>query len=404
MKYGMRRHKHRLIKFLAAMLVVLGLLAAWRFLIYRTGELTTLDESSGSIINRPVPKEVISRTMIFGDVFWGRYIDDWAKQTNQVNEYPFSGLNTMSRQEYDTWIANLECPLTDKYVPSAEQDRDLSFSCPKNYVGEAAKWFTAFSLANNHTDNQEDVSGFDQTKQALNEAGIQYFGHYNPEETSSACEILSLPARYKMNDGSFKQANMPLALCGVNHVSKLPDQDLIDEIKRYSTILPVWVYGHMGTEYTTDPSPIQQQVYRGYIDAGADMVIGSHPHRVQTAENYKGKLIIYSLGNFIFDQLGAEEHGGREVWRGMGLGVEVSVAMDNSVLLWTRLSEECRSADDTCADKSAYQGLVRPNYQYKFSVVTTDNSAKGVAKKASEEWHGETLERLAWPQLLLSFE
>lgn len=64
----------------------------------------------------------------------------------------------------------------------------------------------------------------------------------------------------------------------------------------------VIVVPHWGEEYTSLPTPGQQQVGRKFIDAGADVVIGMHPHVVQSIEQYKNKLIFYSIGNFIFDQ------------------------------------------------------------------------------------------------------
>ncbi|HET9615114.1 MAG TPA: CapA family protein [Candidatus Limnocylindrales bacterium] len=68
----------------------------------------------------------------------------------------------------------------------------------------------------------------------------------------------------------------------------------------------VIVYPHWGIEYTFGPSPLQQRLGRQMIDAGADMVIGNHPHWVQSVEIYKGKPIWYSLGNFTFDQSWSE--------------------------------------------------------------------------------------------------
>jgi len=61
-------------------------------------------------------------------------------------------------------------------------------------------------------------------------------------------------------------------------------------------------YFHWGIEYTKVPTKAQQALARAAIDAGADMVLGNHPHWTQGVEEYKGKLIIYSMGNFVFDQ------------------------------------------------------------------------------------------------------
>jgi poly-gamma-glutamate synthesis protein (capsule biosynthesis protein) len=68
----------------------------------------------------------------------------------------------------------------------------------------------------------------------------------------------------------------------------------------------VIVFPHWGIEYTFGPSPLQHRLGRLMIDAGADMVIGNHPHWVQSVEIYKGKPIWYSLGNFTFDQSWSE--------------------------------------------------------------------------------------------------
>ena len=64
----------------------------------------------------------------------------------------------------------------------------------------------------------------------------------------------------------------------------------------------VVVMPHWGVEYTAPPYGTQQRLGRAAIDAGADMVIGDHPHWVGAMEVYKGKPIWYSLGNFVFDQ------------------------------------------------------------------------------------------------------
>jgi len=74
----------------------------------------------------------------------------------------------------------------------------------------------------------------------------------------------------------------------------------INQAKKHAnTVIVVF---HYGNEYSTLPNEYQKNMSRKCIDEGADMVVGSHPHVVQGAESYKGKLIFYSLGNFVFDQ------------------------------------------------------------------------------------------------------
>jgi hypothetical protein len=133
---------------------------------------SSVQSSSASSEIKIPPTSLNFKTMFFGDVFWGRYIDDWSKASPLKYSYPFSGLNTLEREKYDAWIADMECPITTTYRNSATQDSDLKFSCPVEYTPEAAKWFDAFTLANNHTDNMEEVDGLDQTRQNLQKKGF----------------------------------------------------------------------------------------------------------------------------------------------------------------------------------------------------------------------------------------
>ena len=87
------------------------------------------------------------------------------------------------------------------------------------------------------------------------------------------------------------------------NVETLPD-DLAAARRQADLVIP---YFHWGIEYTKDPTTYQQGVARAAIDAGADMVLGNHPHWTQAIERYNGKLIIYSMGNFVFDQDWSEE-------------------------------------------------------------------------------------------------
>ena len=78
------------------------------------------------------------------------------------------------------------------------------------------------------------------------------------------------------------------------------------------------VFLHWGEEYQLISSSSQRKLAHSLIDAGADLIIGSHPHVVQEIEKYKGKLIFYSLGNFIFDQ-----YFSRETQKGLAVSLEL---------------------------------------------------------------------------------
>ena len=90
---------------------------------------------------------------------------------------------------------------------------------------------------------------------------------------------------------------------------------------------------HAGTEYKTKPNTVQTSFAHLAIDSGADLVIGGHPHWVQTIERYKDRYIFYSLGNFIFDQ-----EWSRETKEGLMLKVELAQSGKDGIMQ-TRLSQ-----------------------------------------------------------------
>jgi poly-gamma-glutamate synthesis protein (capsule biosynthesis protein) len=69
--------------------------------------------------------------------------------------------------------------------------------------------------------------------------------------------------------------------------------------ERADVVIP---YFHWGVEYAAEPNARQRSLAYAAIDAGADLVLGAHPHWVQTTERYEDTLIVYSMGNFVFDQ------------------------------------------------------------------------------------------------------
>jgi Bacterial capsule synthesis protein PGA_cap len=331
-----------------------------------------------------VPKTIESKltairlnTLFFGDVFWGRYIDDWSKASPLKTKYPFSGLSTFDRPKYDAWIADLECPITSTYRDSAAQDNDLKFSCPTEYTSEATKWFNAFTLANNHTDNMEEVNGLDQTRNNLEKNDIQYFGSFDNSRKKDICEIVSLPARFEYNQSETKKSTFPIALCGYHNVFKLPKEDELAVIKEYSKYFPTIVMPHQGKEYSTKADELQTEFYRKMIDYGADAVIGDHVHSVQNTEAYSGKLIVYSLGNFIFDQQATP--GVREAF---GANLDFEFKGNPELDKFVTSLPDCKSFKDQCFDKAKSMNLTKPKFKIKYDIVPTDNSNK-LAKKAT---------------------
>lgn len=370
--------------------VLLVAAAAWYVVLGRIESKTT--DTVQAPPPEPKPVKVEANTLFFGNVYWGRYINDWSMESPLKEAYPFSRLNEFKRDQYDAWIAGLECPTVANFTQtSAQEDATLSFNCSPNYLPEAAKWFTAFTLANNHTDNR-GAAGFEETKVHLAENNIQYFGHYDPDQLNDLCDILSIPVQVTYDDGSVRDHTLPMAFCGYHGVFKIPSQKAIGLLKQYSALMPTIAMPHMGVEYEPAPDQLKTQTYRSMIDNGADFVLGDHPHWIQTTESYKGKLIVYSMGNFIFDQQDTVE-----VTRSAGIRVLFTVENADTGTLesWLALGDECASYQDDCLQKATAEGLTKLPFQYEFGVVGT-NDANKIVKPATKAQQAAILQRLNW--------
>jgi Putative enzyme of poly-gamma-glutamate biosynthesis (capsule formation) len=354
-----------------------------------TSTLGTSDAQPETIIP-PTAVSLESRILFMGNTFWGRYINDWSMASEKKTAYPFSRLSEFNRDSYDAWISGLECPsVAGVDISSQQQEDTLEFNCPPKYLAEAAKWFTAFTLANNHTDNQ-GTSGFAETKKQLDKSGIQHFGHYDPRKTNEACGIISVKTRIKYDDDSTKNAEIPIVFCGYHGVFMIPPDNSLKEIQKYSKYLPVIAMPHMGAEYKPSADQIKTSTYRTMIDYGAEMVIGDHPHWVQNTEAYNGKLIVYSMGNFMFDQQSKSE-----VTRSALIDVTLSTESDD-IKGWTEIAEECKKDGlSRCIELIESKELKKPVLSYKFDVVGSDNSGK-ITHKASSAQLESIKQRLNW--------
>jgi len=340
----------------------------------------------------PLPKTVSSNVLFLGNTFWGRYINDWSMASALKYKYPFSRMNEFHREAYDAWISGLECPtVAGVNMTSAQQEQALQFNCSPKYLPEAAKWYTVFTLANNHTDNQ-GVTGFEETQAQLDKNNIQYFGHYDPDVISDVCEVISLPVKVTYDNKSKKDGKLPVAMCGFHGVFKIPSDESVAVMKQYGQYMPVIAMPHMGKEYQSAPDQLKTSFYQGLIDSGADMVIGDHPHWIQTTESYKGHLIVYSMGNFMFDQQDTAE-----VVRSAGINMYMSATDTNGEKLakWLTLGEKCAKYKDDCLAQAVKQKLTRLDISYKFKVVGTNDGDK-IVKPATAIQQTDILGRLKW--------
>lgn len=357
---------------------------------------TTGVQSTSQVKPAPQPAKVESRMLVIGDTFFGRYIHDWSMASSLAYAYPFQRLSEFQRDKYDAWVADLVCPMTNNpKKSSAEQEATLTFDCDPRYLTEAKKWFTIIDLGNNHIDNQ-GAAGFRETQTHLEEHGIQYFGHYDPEAYDDICDVISMPARATMSDATVKQVKLPIVWCGYHGVFKTPSADSIAVMQRYAPYFPVITIPHSGAEYAAAPDQMKVDLYRRLIDGGADVAIGDHSHWVQTTEAYKGHLITYSLGNFLFDQ-----QYNQEVTRSAVLDMTVSVdAKDNPDLKkWITLGAQCSAYRDSCLATAKEQNLHRLVVKYHFAMTGSDDSGK-LVKKMTAQQIVTMKQRLQWQQTI----
>lgn len=198
-------------------------------------------------------------------------------------------------------FANLETPISGN---DTVLGRNLIFNTRKSDIEGLIKYnFKIVTLANNHALDQ-GIAGLRHTQSFLQGRGIEHVGvgenlaeAWSPKiVTANGIRIGFVGASYaSINDGGV--ATNP-------YVARIEDEaNLKAAIERLKSDCDFIVATmHAGIEYTRRPHAPQIAFARAAIDAGADIVIGHHPHWIQTLEQYKGKFIFYSLGNFIFDQ------------------------------------------------------------------------------------------------------
>lgn len=395
------RHKHAMSSIVIVFAIIVGVAGAgfalWRFsVLVQPVRKSTVSNIALVSSRAPVTKSAESKVLVMGDMFFGRYINYWSQASTLKYAYPFQSLDEFDRSAYDAWVANLECPVTNNPKVSRDvEEATLKFDCSPEYLKEAKKWFTAVSLGNNHTDNQ-GVAGFAETKQHLDENSIQYFGSYSAEDVDNICDVISLPVHVTLSDGTAKEGKLPLVWCGYDGVFRTPSAQSVAVVAKYGSLFGVVVMPHSGTEYTATPDEGKTTFYHALIDNGADVVLGGHPHWIQGTEAYKGKLIVYSMGNFIFDQLMAAETS-----RGAVISMDVSVDTSKAPDLdkWLALGETCEAYADDCLAKATEDGLTKLPLQYHFSVLGSQIVTK-VTHRADETALAAILQRMNWQETI----
>lgn len=201
---------------------------------------------------------------------------------DEVGDFNYFFENVKSVFEADDLtIVNFEGTLTDS---TTREDKQFAFKADKSYAEILTDGFVeAANLANNHSKDYGEQS-YNDTMDALDEAGITNFGYDRVAIKKVKGIKVGLVGTYVLADG-----------LGVKDSMEKNIQDLKDEGAQ--VIIASFHWGEEKAEY---PNDVQVELAHAAIDAGADLVLGHHPHVLQGIEQYKGKNIVYSLGNFCF--------------------------------------------------------------------------------------------------------
>lgn len=238
---------------------------------------------------------------VAGDIMLGRGVNNQMLAHGDYR-YPYRLIRD-EMQAADLRVANLECTVSD-LVPVPTDPNTFSFvTSSKAMDGLTWAGLDVVTVANNHADGPSMPAFLDMIANLRShDIAVCGGGHTLDEArrpaTAQAKELLIAILGY---DGISPQG--PYATSGTPGIAPIDLSTLAHDLaaarQQADLVIP---YFHWGIEYTKDPTSDQQRAARTAIDAGADMVLGVHPHWVQGIERYKGRLIIYSLGNFIFDQ------------------------------------------------------------------------------------------------------
>ena len=257
------------------------------------------------------------KMLFFGDMMLDRHVGEKIKANGL--DYLFEELASSTKENffsgYDLISVNLEGAVTNNgehYNPIMSYD----FAFHPNIINQLKKYnFNFFNLANNHFADQGE-QGIIETRKNLQLLNFDFSGCRDRKTGKCSSKII-------------KKENKKIGMAGFSMVYGKLDELAVEKIVAdlASTTDLVVVNIHWGVEYEHYFNKTQQNIAHKIIDAGADIVIGHHPHVVQGIEVYKNKLIFYSLGNFVFDQYFSTD-------TQEGLAISVSIDDSNNFYLF----------------------------------------------------------------------
>jgi poly-gamma-glutamate synthesis protein (capsule biosynthesis protein) len=212
---------------------------------------------------------------------------------------PFEGVADLLK-DADLTVGNLECVVADS---GTRLKKSYTFRADPQAIPYLARYFHALSLANNHTGDFGDAALI-ETMYRLRREKIPFFGAGLNEAEAHTPWIV-------------EKNGIKLALLGYNEfpprsfeagrrkpgLAWSVDEQVVADIKAVRPKVDLVItFMHWGEEYIPKPNERQKTLAQKMIDAGADVVVGNHPHVTQGHDLYKGRLVVYCLGNFVFDE------------------------------------------------------------------------------------------------------
>lgn len=268
-----------------------------------------IQKIQSSLISKITPEqksaELKKTTNIFasGDTMVGRYVETLMNRNGA--QYPFSEISSHIKQ-HEIAFTNLEGPIPVTHRQTADFTTNFSFK-PETVSTLKEAGFNLVTLANNHTADK-GIDNLANTRTQLESGNVNFFG--DPLAESDSYTLHQEVNGQHIIWLGFHDATRRLDIQKATESVSLNNQQYPEAV--------IFVSVHWGPEYQLSSYPRQQEVGHSLIDAGADFIIGHHPHVVQDVEVYNGKPIFYSLGNFVFDQ-----YFSRDTQEGLTLSLEV---------------------------------------------------------------------------------
>lgn len=287
---------------LFAILVIFALAGA--FFLLRSGT-ETVRAPIGEILTGAPTSTPVTRLMFVGDIMLTREVGNLINKSGDWR-YPFLKIASTTAAA-DITFGNLETSVSDRGRKIGSM---FSFrSDPRTVAGLNHAGFNILSLANNHIWDYADEAFMD-TQMHLENAGIAYAGAGADYEAAHRPVIIerngtkfAFLAYTNLLPQPFLRTTSKPASAGYADWNRV-----LKDIRAAKEAADVIIVSyHWGNEYDKTANPLEKKVAHDTIDAGAALVIGHHPHVQQEIEKYKNGWIVYSLGNFVFDQYFSED-------------------------------------------------------------------------------------------------